>query len=113
MKVRQNPSLLNLNTFGLDGTAGLLYEIECEEDLLALPAFDSSRDFILGGGSNVVLVSDIPGAVYLNRISGIDVVAEDEAQVMVEAGAGENWHLVVRWSVDRGLAGLENLSLIT
>lgn len=112
MKVRQNPSLLNLNTFGLDGTAGLLYEIECEEDLLALPAFDSSRDFILGGGSNVVLVSDIPGAVYLNRISGIDVVAEDEAQVMVEAGAGENWHQLVRWSVDRGLAGLENLSLI-
>lgn len=112
MKVRQNPSLTGLNTFGLDATASLLYEIESEEDLLALPVFDRGRDCVLGGGSNVVFVSDIPGAVYLNRIKGIDVVSEHKDRVLIEVGAGENWHEFVRWSVVRDLAGLENLSLI-
>ena len=30
----------------------------------------------------------------------------------VEAAAGENWHEFVRWTLDQGFAGLENLSLI-
>jgi UDP-N-acetylmuramate dehydrogenase len=112
MKVRENPSLRNLNTFGLDASAGLLLEIESEEDLLAAPALDPARDLVLGGGSNVVLVDDVPGTVFLNRIRGIDVVGEDGDTCLVEAGAGENWHGLVEWSLARGLSGLENLSLI-
>ncbi len=30
----------------------------------------------------------------------------------VEVAAGENWHEFVRWTLDEGLTGLENLSLI-
>jgi UDP-N-acetylmuramate dehydrogenase len=30
----------------------------------------------------------------------------------VEAGAGETWHELVRWSLDQGIPGLENLALI-
>ena len=112
MKVRENPSLRNLNTFGLDASAGLLLEIESEEDLLAAPALDPERDLVLGGGSNVVLVNDVPGTVFLNRIRGIAIVGEDGDRCLVEAGAGENWHGLVEWSLARGLSGLENLSLI-
>ena len=112
MKVRENPSLQSLNTFGLDATAGLLVEIESEEDLLDLPALDPGRDLVLGGGSNVVLVDNVPGTVFLNRVRGIAVIEDDGDVCLVEVGAGENWHGLVDWSLDHGLNGLENLALI-
>lgn len=112
MKYVPQASLKNLNTFGLDATAGALVEIESEEDLLGLPAFDNHRDLVLGGGSNVVFLSDVPGMVYLNRIHGIEFIEDRGDTVVVEAGAGEDWHGLVSWSLDRGLNGLENLSLI-
>ena len=112
MKVRENPSLDGLNTFGIRASASLGIEIETEEDLLSVPVFNPSRDLVLGGGSNVVLVSDIPGTVYLNRIMGIDVVGDDGDSCLVEVGAGESWHGLVQWSLENGLSGLENLSLI-
>lgn len=112
MKVVEHPSLLALNTFGVDAHAGLLVEVENEEDVLAVPGFDPARDFVLGGGSNVLFVSDVPGTVVLNRISGIEVVAQDEQQALVEVGAGEVWHGLVTWSLRQGLYGLENLALI-
>ena len=99
MKVRQNADLKGLNTFGLDARAPLLFEIESEEDILSLPVFDPARDFMLGGGSNVVFLSDIPGTVYLNRIHGMTITGEENGRVMVEAGAGESWDGLVRWSV--------------
>ena len=112
MKVTEKPALGRLNTFGVAGSAALLIEVETEEDVLALPSFNQGSDIVLGGGSNVLLVSDIPGSVFLNRISGIDVLEETDDAVEVEAGAGENWDQFVDWSLDRGLSGLENLSLI-
>ena len=112
MKFTERPSLKPFNTFGLDCRAAALVELESEEDLLAVPGFNPHRDFVLGGGSNVVLLDDVPGTVYLNRISGLEIIGEDGERALVEAGAGENWHGLVRWSLDQGLCGLENLSLI-
>jgi UDP-N-acetylmuramate dehydrogenase len=112
MKATPNPSLRSLNTFGLDASAASLVEIESEEDILALPGFDPAFDLVLGGGSNVVFLSDVPGTVYLNRIPGMAAVEQDGDDVFVEAGAGEDWHRLVLWSLEQGLSGLENLSLI-
>ena len=56
--------------------------------------------------------SGADGAV---RRDVLDLPAElDEAgdDVRVEAAAGENWHAFVGWTIDQGLNGLENLSLI-
>ncbi len=112
MKVLERPSLKPLNTFGVEASAGLLLTIESEEDLLSAPSFDPHRDFVLGGGSNVLFVSDVPGTVFLNRIAGKDIISEHDGYAQVEVGAGENWHQLVRWTLDQGLSGLENLSLI-
>ena len=112
MKIRENPSLHGLNTFGIRASAGLGFVIESEEDILSAPALNPARDLVLGGGSNVVLVNDIPGTVYLNRIMGIDMIGDEGDSCLVEVGAGESWHGLVQWSLDNGLSGLENLSLI-
>lgn len=112
MKVTPNPSLEGLNTLRLAASAHSLVEIENEEDVVLLPCFEPDRDLVLGGGSNVVFLSDVPGTVYLNRLPGIDVVEENEGRVIVEAGAGVGWHELVMWSVGRGLGGIENLALI-
>jgi UDP-N-acetylmuramate dehydrogenase len=112
MKVLERPSLKALNSFGVETSAGLLLTIDTEEDLLSLPAFDPGKDFVLGGGSNVLFASDVPGTVFLNRILGKEIISEHDDSVQVEAGAGEDWHHLVRWSLTQGLSGLENLSLI-
>ena len=112
MKVYERPSLKALNTFGLVATAALRIDIESEEDLLALPHFDPATDLVLGGGSNVVLASDVPGTVFVNKVRGIAVLDEQHGQVDIEVGAGENWNELVLWSLEQGLSGLENLTLI-
>ncbi len=112
MKVVEQPSLQALNTFGVEAAAVLRIDVESEEDVLVLPDLDPSRDLLLGGGSNVLLVSDVPGTVFVNRIRGRHVVDRDSETALVEAGGGENWHAFVDWCIDQGLSGIENLSLI-
>jgi UDP-N-acetylmuramate dehydrogenase len=68
--------------------------------------------FVLGGGSNV-LVSDkgFDGLVIKINIQGIEEV-ENGNGVLVKVAAGGAWDDFVKWSVERGYGGLENLSLI-
>jgi UDP-N-acetylmuramate dehydrogenase len=112
MKVVEGSSLKGMNSFGIEARAGLLVVIESEEDVLSLPAFDPARDLVLGGGSNLLFVTDVPGTVYHNCIAGRSIVDDDGDLARVEVGAGEDWHPMVRWTLDQGLSGLENLSLI-
>jgi UDP-N-acetylmuramate dehydrogenase len=112
MKITEHPSLKALNSFAVEANAGLLITLENEEDLLSLPSFNPNRDLILGGGSNVLFTSDVPGTVLLNSIAGRSIVKTDNEHSWVDAGAGENWHQLVRWTLENRLSGLENLSLI-
>jgi UDP-N-acetylmuramate dehydrogenase len=111
MKVLERPSLEGLNTFGMAARAGLLLVIENEEDVLHIPRLNPSRDLVLGGGSNVLFVDDVPGTVVMNRIAGISILEENTEQTLVEVGAGESWHGLVTWSVEAGYRP-ENLALI-
>jgi len=112
MKAVERPSLKALNTFGLEASAALLLAVESEEDVLSLPGFDAARDLVLGGGSNIILAGDVPGTVFRVCIAGRHVVDEQADHAIVEIGAGEGWHSLVRWSLEQGYSGLENLSLI-
>jgi len=85
-------------------TAGSEAEV-CEA--LSLARQNDWRVTILGGGSNVVFTDDVPGLVLHVCIPGILYDGEH-----VESGAGEEWHHLVLSSIEQGLSGLENLSLI-
>ncbi|NLO02817.1 MAG: UDP-N-acetylmuramate dehydrogenase, partial [Bacteroidales bacterium] len=65
---------------------------------------------ILGGGSNILFLNDFNGIILYPKIPGINICKEDRQYIWIEAGAGEVWDDLVKFCVDAGLGGLENLS---
>ncbi|MGZ5254290.1 MAG: UDP-N-acetylmuramate dehydrogenase, partial [Flavitalea sp.] len=110
MQIQQHKSLKQYNTFGINVSAKEYAEFESIEDLQQI---DLNRyHLVLGGGSNILFTQNINGLVLKNNIRGIDVIGETDDHVFIKAGAGENWHQLVLSTVNRGLGGMENLSLI-
>jgi UDP-N-acetylmuramate dehydrogenase len=103
--------LTPFNTLALPGKAARYLRVT-DPAQLADPALARERRFVLGGGSNLVLTGDFDGLVLHMAIPGKRLVKEDAEAWIIEAGAGENWHDFVQWTLARGWPGLENLSLI-
>lgn len=115
MLVEKNVPLQPFNTFHIVARAHALARIASEADALALlahPEWGSGPKFVLGGGSNVVITADVKPLVLKVEIMGRRLVGETARVFIVEAGAGENWHDFVAWTLDQGYPGLENLALI-
>jgi UDP-N-acetylmuramate dehydrogenase len=115
MTIQQNVDLLPYNTFGISAVAKYfttIKTIEDAKDLFASEIFKKEKHFILGGGSNILLTKDFDGLVVKVEIIGKEVVAEDDSNVTLLVGAGENWHQFVMYCVDKNYGGIENLSLI-
>lgn len=115
LTIQSNVSLKPYNTFGIDVSARYLVEVENDEDiqtLLQLPNVQTLPKLILGGGSNLLLTQDFNGLVVKINIKGIHTLKEDQDYIWLKVGAGENWHDFVMYCVERGLGGIENLSLI-
>lgn len=109
-----NHSLKPWNTFGIDHDAKHIVCAENEQQLLSAwqqAAAENLPVLILGEGSNVLFLEDYLGTVIVNRIKGIEVTESDDAWHL-HVGAGENWHHLVRYTLDNNMPGLENLALI-
>lgn len=115
MFIERNVSLQSLNSFGIAARAATLVRVRGEADVRAVLAdaeLGPAPKFVLGGGSNIVLTGDLKPVVLKVEVPGRRVVGETARHTIVEAGAGENWHDFVTWTLDQGLPGLENLALI-
>ncbi len=115
MRIEEGVSLQTYNSFGLPAVARTLVRIEREADIRKVvdhPDFGRAPKFILGGGSNIVLLRDVSALVLKVEIVGRRLVEERDDAWIVEAGAGENWHALVDWTLSEGWPGLENLALI-
>jgi UDP-N-acetylmuramate dehydrogenase len=113
MQVQKNISLLPYNSFHLAANASefLIVQFVSElREILGQPG--KAPLLILGGGSNILLTKNIEGLVLKIAIGGIEVVREEMTHIFVKAGAGENWHEFVEYTMKRNWGGLENLSLI-
>lgn len=112
--IEHNISLKPYNTFGIDVKAKSFGRFDSIDGLKSLLA---NRDpetplFILGGGSNILLTRDLPFFVLKNEISGIEAVNETETSIVLKVGSGVEWHSFVRYTVEKGWGGIENMSLI-
>ncbi len=115
MQVQENVSLKPYNTFGIEATGRYFARFGSSDELqtiLTITPKQLNKNFILGGGSNILLTKDFEGLVLKNEVSGIEKIAEDESFVYIKSGAGENWHQFVIHCIDNNWAGIENLSLI-
>lgn len=114
-KIFENYSLKPFNTFGIDVKARYFCFIREARELSTVLQDERFKDypkFILGGGSNILLMEDFLGLVLKIDIKGINKVKEDSEHVWITAGAGEKWHDLVVFCVNNDFAGVENLSLI-
>ena len=115
LRIERRAPLREHNTFGLPALAQTMVRIGGDADVRRVvdhPDYGRAPKFILGGGSNVVLTKDIAALVMKIEVAGRRLVAETADAWVVEAGAGENWHDFVAWTLEQGWPGLENLALI-
>ena len=113
--IKENYSLKNHNTFGIDVKAKYFATFNSEKELTKLLKSEIAQKellFILGGGSNILLTKDFNGIVLANEIKGIEVISENDNHTTIKVGAGEIWHDFVLWSISNNLSGIENLALI-
>jgi UDP-N-acetylmuramate dehydrogenase len=115
MQIESGVSLKPYNSFGLPAVAQTLVRITGDADVRRVvdhAELGTAPKFILGGGSNIVLTRDMPQVVLKVEVMGRRLVEERADAWIVEAGAGENWHDFVTWTLAQGLPGLENMALI-
>ncbi|MES2900550.1 MAG: UDP-N-acetylmuramate dehydrogenase [Pseudomonadota bacterium] len=107
--------LQSLNTFGIAARAKAYLKVTSVAQLgavMATPSLASLPRLVLGGGSNVLLTGDVDALVLHMAIMGREVLGSVDGCTLVRAGAGENWHEFVQFTLAQGLGGLENMSLI-
>ncbi|WP_422083914.1 UDP-N-acetylmuramate dehydrogenase [Ulvibacterium sp.] len=113
MKIQQNISLKDYNTFGIDAKAKFFIEISNINDLReALQLKGHPEILVLSGGSNMLITKDIEALVLYINIKGIELLTQDDDTITLKVMAGENWHQLVLWTLQKGYGGLENMSLI-
>lgn len=113
--LQESVSLKPFNTFGVDVRARLFVEAHSDDEVRAVLVEAQQRGLPLlpvGGGSNLLLTTDVEALVLRMASRGLRILEDDGERVLVEAEAGEPWHPFVLWSLEQGLVGLENLSLI-
>lgn len=116
MKIYEHYPLKALNTFGIAAQARYFCSLRTLGGLKSVMLWRREHPelpvLFLGGGSNMLFLEDYPGMVVQVALQERSVIAEDKNYVYVRAGAGENWHKFVSWTLEQGYTGLENLSLI-
>lgn len=115
MEIKENFSLKHYNTFGLDHRARYFTQVNSVDDLreaLNWATQHGLKTWVLGEGSNVLLTKDIEGLTIHMGIKGCEIKHQTDTEAFLRVGAGEVWHEFVNYSIEFGLGGIENLSLI-
>ena len=114
INILKNHPLRELNSFHVDEWADCIIEFDQKEDLNTIFSQDKAPQkwFALGGGNNILFTQRFEGTLIKPIGKEITIKAQIDDSVIVKAEAGVEWDDLVAWSVEQGLWGMENLSLI-
>jgi UDP-N-acetylmuramate dehydrogenase len=116
MNIQQNVSLKLHSTMRLGGNAAYYTEVSDRHELQEVMQWADQYKLpviMIGSGSNIVWKDEgFPGLVIVNRISRFEEQFEDQENYYMTVGAGDGWDSVVAAAVERGMTGIEALSLI-
>jgi len=112
MLTQKNISLKPFNTFGIDVIAKEFVAVASIKELVKVLDTNPTDILVLGGGSNMLLTKAVEALVLHVNLKGITEISKSENSVRIQVAAGENWHELVCWCLDKNYGGLENLSLI-
>ena len=115
MKIEENISLKAYHSFGCEVMAKYFTRITNAADILDCIEWSKTNNtpiLFLGSGSNMLFTKDVNALVVKVEIFGIKKNIETATHVILEVGAGENWHHFVSYCVQKSWGGIENLSLI-
>jgi len=104
-----------LTTFRLPAKAAHLVQFHTINQAQAWLVSSESKEApfrVLGGGSNILFTQDFEGTLVQLCFTEITTKALNDRYVEVYAGAGVVWNHLVQFTVNQGLCGLENLTLI-
>lgn len=113
IRFQKNKDLTDLTTFHIPVKAALFATYKNVEELKQItlsPEYLDNDVTFLGGGSNILFNGDYPGLVLKSEIKGLTKYRKNENTCFAIAGAGEDWTEFVAWTLQQGLAGLENLT---
>ena len=116
MNIFQKVSLKDYSTMRLGGIAQYLVDVNSKDELLEAVKWaklEKLSMLIIGEGTNIIWKdSGFDGLIIVNKIMGFEAFTEDQNNLLVTVGAGENWDFLVKRIVDMGYSGIESLSLI-
>ncbi len=116
MTEEENYSLLRHNTFGIEAFAERFITYDSVDDLKATVAhicssYPDMPVLHIGGGSNLLFLSNFKGIVLHSSIRSIDVERK-EGMIRLRVGAGVVWDDLVSYCVEHGYYGIENLTSV-
>ncbi len=116
LNIEENKPLFAYTTFNIGGLASYFVEIKDEYEAKEVVTWAKHKELdilIIGKGSNMLLPDiGFSGLAIKNSIKGIKEEKLNDGSIILEAGAGEDWNDLVKYSLDKNYWGLENLYYI-
>lgn len=108
----ENINLRPYNTFRMDAMCRLFVEYTSLDDIpMIVSRYCSDSDFLcIGGGSNLLFVSDFAGVVLHSKILDVAMRHDGSDKVYLKAGSGVVMDELIVNCAQSGIWGLENLS---
>lgn len=111
--IEHDKDITSFTTFGIPVKARYFAEYHSEKELLKITRtseYLENEVLHIGGGSNLLFLSDFDGLVLHSAMKEIKRYDKNESECYVIADGGVKWTDLVDYCLDNDLAGLENLA---